>query len=425
VSEVARLFDILRDHERKLGRSFSLIPSENQLSPLARLAFTSDAFSRNFFNEKEVFGRWSFQGGSIAGRIQTEILVPLSRQLGGAAHVNVHPVSGLSGMTLVLAAFGRPGATVLSVPVANGGHPDTAYVARKLGMTWSPIPFADWATIDEERLAERVRDDRPCLIYIDHATHLFPLDLTRAIGVIRGAAVEPVHVHVDTSHVNGLIWGGVLPNPLACGADTYGGSTHKTFPGPHKAVLFTNDAKLDEQLILTAVNMISHHHTASVISLAIAMLEFEHCDGRAYARQIVANARAFARALEEHGFAVQGRGGVHTANHQVWLAAPPGRTAHEAGAAVFDAGIIVNPYDPLPSLGGVGIRTGVAEATKLGMVEADMRALATLLARVWIAQEPPAQVARDVESLRARFRPSYCYDLEMVERCRGRLREGA
>src|SRR5436853_1776389 len=99
-----RLFELLSMHECKLKRSFSFIPSENMISPLSRLAYLSDSYSRYFFGEKEVFGQWSFQGGSIIGEIQTEILMPLFRKLARAEYIDVRSISGLTGMTLALAA---------------------------------------------------------------------------------------------------------------------------------------------------------------------------------------------------------------------------------------------------------------------------------------------------------------------------------
>jgi len=407
---IDRLFDVLVDHETKFNRAFSLIPSENALSPLARAAFLSDAFSRYFFDEHEVFGRWSFQGGSIAGRVQTEIVIPLLRELGKARFINVHPVSGLTGMTLALAAFGgEPGGTVVSVDPAHGGHPDTRYVANKLGYRTEAIPFQTWDRVDLDALGALVERSRPSLVYIDHATALFPLDLAATIRTIRAASSGHTHVHVDSSHVNGLIWGGELDNPLDCGADTYGGSTHKTFPGPHKAVLFTNDADIAERLTLAAVNMISHHHLSSVVALGIALIEFKECGGREYARQIRRNARAFAQALAERGAAVQGRGGEHTANHQVWVAVPDSPGAYSTASRLFDAGLVVNPYNPLPSLGGPGIRMGVNEPTRLGLTEQDMVRLAQAFASVAVEGRSPDAVAPGVGALRATAAPRYCF----------------
>ena len=415
-SRVDRLFDVLVEHEEKFNRSFSFIPSENILSPLARLAFLSDGFSRYFFDEKELCGRWSFEGGSIIGRIQQEILVPLFRQVGRARHVNLHPVSGLTGMTLALAAFGGGrGSRVISVPVPNGGHPDTRFVSEKFGYRVLEMPFADWAHVDLDALGRMVRRKRPSLIYFDHPTSLFPLDLGVVIDTIRNAARRPVHVHVDTSHVNGLVWGGQLPNPLDCGADSYGGSTHKTFPGPHKAVLFTNDDELAGRLTGAAINMISHHHIASVVALAITLVEFVECGGETYAARIRQNAKAFARALDARGFEVQGKGWGFTDNHQVWMAAPAGTDAFQAGSLLFQAGLVVNPYSQLPSLGGPGLRLGVNEPTRLGLIAPDFEALADRFADLLIAKKPLGDVARSVAELRRRHRPEFCFQDQVFE----------
>ncbi len=416
MSQIDRLFEIMVEHEAKFDRSFSFIPSENMLSPMARLAFLSDGFSRYFFDEKEVFGRWSFEGGSIIGRIQKEILTPLFRRVGQAEYVNLHPISGLTGMTLALMAFGGgPGATVVSVGVPNGGHPDTRYVSEKLGYRVLDLPFADWAHVDEEALGNLIAEERPSLVYVDHATSLFPIDLERVIGTIRAAARDSVHAHVDTSHVNGLVWGGQLPNPLACGADSYGGSTHKTFPGPHKAVLFTNDPEVAERLTLTAVNMISHHHMASVIALAITLLEFVECGGKEYAARTIENARNFATALAGRGFDVQGKEWGFTANHQVWLDSPTGFQAHEAASLLFEAGAVVNPYNPLPSLGGPGLRLGLNEPTRLGLGPEELNFLADLFRQLLLDGRPVSEVADRLTEVRRSLQPCYCYPSEVFD----------
>lgn len=417
MAEIDKLFELLVEHENKFHRSFSLIPSENIPSPLSRLGFLSDGFSRYFFDEKEVFGRWSFEGGSIVGRIQQEILLPLFREVGRAKYVNLHPVSGLTGMTLGLAAFGGPpGSRVFSVPVSYGGHPDTAYVGAKLAYEMRDIPFTNWKTLDVGAFADAVAEQSPRLIYIDHATALFPLDLAELVRCVREAAREHVHIHVDTSHVNGLVWAGLLPHPLQCGADSYGGSTHKTFPGPHKAVLFTNDDGIFEKLTLTAVNMISHHHMGSVIALAIALIEFVECDGRGYARQILRNARAFAESLDASGISVEGKEDGFTRSHQVWFKPPNGTEVYAAASRLFEAGFVVNPYNPIPSLGGPGIRTGLNEPTRLGMVESDLKVFAKLIASLLLENMPVETVASKVAELRARARPAFCYPAETIQK---------
>jgi glycine/serine hydroxymethyltransferase len=265
-------------------------------------------------------------------------------------------------------------------------------------------------TVDLDALRSLVNREQPCLIYLDQATALSCLDWTSIVTTIRAAARMPVHVHVDTSHVNALVWGGQLPSPLSCGADTYGGSTHKTFPGPHKAVLFSNDATVFERLTLTANNTISHHHMASIIALAISLIEFDKCRGRDYAALILRNAVAFANALADQGFEVQGLPPNYTATHQVWISAPPDWAVHELASRLFDVGLVVNPYYPLPSLGELGIRMGVNEVTRLGLVESDLYTLARFFAATRTTTTDLSLLASEVADFRAGFRPAYCFD---------------
>lgn len=421
MSQISNLFDILTAHETKFARSFSFIPSENTVSPLSRMAYFSDAISRYYFNEHDVFGQWSFQGGSIAGRIQNDILMPLLMRIAGASFADVRAISGLTAMTVALSAFARRGEKVLSVPVAFGGHPDTQYVARKLGYEPLDIPFADWATPDLKLLSEMVEREQPALVYLDHATCLFPLDLKQVVAAIRAAARRPVHIHADSSHVTALIWGGVLPNPLACGADSYGGSTHKTFPGPHKAVILTNRPDVSENFTMTAVNMISHHHLASVIALAITLIEFDECQGAQFARQTVANSKAFAAALNDEGLDVQGRDKGYSDTHQVWVASPEGRTAHAAGSHLFNCGLIVNPHNPIPSLGQAGIRIGLNEVTRLGCGVADVAMLARFMARALTAGTQADKLADQIAEFRSGFSVRYCFDAETTRDIWGRF----
>jgi glycine hydroxymethyltransferase len=410
MAAIDSVIEILGEHEAKFRRSFSLIPSENTLSPLARLAFLSDGFSRYFFDEREMSGQWSFQGGSIVGRIQTEILVPLLQRLGQAHYVDVHANSGLSGMMLILMTFARSGSSMISIPQRFGGHPDTRFIGARLGVECHDLPFSDWMTVDLDVLSALVARKQPCLVYLDQATALSTLDWKAIVTTIRGASSTPVHVHVDTSHVNALVWGGQLPNPLSCGADTYGGSTHKTFPGPHKSVLFTNDASIYERLTLTAVNTISHHHMASIIALTISLVEFDMCGGRSYAAQILRNAIAFAAALAGKGFDVQGRAPNYTGTHQVWMSAPPEWTAHDLASRLFEVGVVVNPYSPLPSLGGLGIRMGVNEVTRLGLAEPDMTRLSNFFAAARLETTSLSSLAEEIAGFRSHFSPAYCFD---------------
>ena len=250
LSAIERVLDVLQRHEHKAKHVINMVPSENSLSALARLPMLLDVYHRYFFNASGAPDQWAFRGSQDVGCLEVDCAVRLLQELTGAAHVNVRPLSGLNGMAMVLSALGGPaGSTVLSVAPEQGGHYATAKLAGRLGLVSRFMTGPDAHTIDYDAVGSTIRTSHPSLIYVDQSNCLFPLDVARLVEVTRGGTSETI-VHVDCSHWLGLVLGGALPNPLALGADSFGGSTHKTFPGPHKAIVATNRRDLADRLYL-------------------------------------------------------------------------------------------------------------------------------------------------------------------------------
>lgn len=204
-----------------------------------------DGYSRYFVDHMELFGEWSFFGGVEAGRIETDLLKPMLSDMAGADHVDVRPISGLNCMTVAMGGLCPAGGTMYTVPVESGGHMSTTTVAERLGIRTVPLPMDGHHAIDLDRLAEQLKTDPPNLVYLDQSTQLFPIDPLPVRELLDQHAPQAL-LHYDSSHINGLILGGALPNPLDRGAHSFGGSTHKTLPGPHKAFLATNDRRVAE-----------------------------------------------------------------------------------------------------------------------------------------------------------------------------------
>ena len=198
-----RFTDLVDGHEAKMSRSFSLIPSENTLSPLAKLFLLSDAYSRYFFDDDLLWGNWAFHGGKYIGQIQNEIVIPSLKRLTKAGHVNVKPVSGLSNMIVSLSAYCPVGSKVLIVPHELGGHLSTKTVAERLGLSVLFLPRKGQFYLDEESLIKLLKQEAISLIYIDQASSLFPLDIANIKKCVIESGAE-TRIHADTSHINGL-----------------------------------------------------------------------------------------------------------------------------------------------------------------------------------------------------------------------------
>jgi len=214
----------------------------------------------------------------------------------------------------------------------------------------------------------------------------------------------------DGAHVLGLL-GRYFQAPLAEGADVVTGSTHKTFFGPQRGVILSNvDAGSPFEGFWRHVEArtfpghVSNHHLGTQLGLLGATYEMlEYKDD--YPRQVIANAKAFARALDDQDLVVEGDRGIDfTETHQVLL-----RVARARGEWAADAlernNIITNPqafYDDPSFAASSGVRMGTPEMTRYGMREQDFTELAGLLAEI-LRDAAGSDRREAVTALRGRF----------------------
>jgi len=128
-----------------------------------------------------------------------------------------------------------------------------------------------------------------------------------------------------------------------------------------------------------------------------------------YPRQVIANAKAFAKALKSQGLQVEGDPGIgYTETHQVILRV--GYTLGPETARRLEENNIVVNYQALPDDEGFsassGLRTGVQEMTRFGMKEKDFAELAGIMADAILRKRP---VKDEVTRFRSRFlQMQYC-----------------
>ncbi|WP_141588806.1 hypothetical protein [Myxococcus sp. AB056] len=408
LEQISEILTRLEQHETRAARTLNMVPSENSMSALAKLPMLLDLHHRYFFNDGAEEEPWEFRGVEELSSLETELARPLLRELAGAEFVNVRALSGLNLMTLTLSAFGGPpGSTVMLLSRAQGGHYATASVAARLGLKVCYATGPDAHTVDETQFAETLRAHQPGLVYIDQSNALFPLGVERLARAVQREAPNAL-LHIDASHWMGLVLGRQLPNPLAEGAHSFGGSTHKTFPGPQKAIFATNRRELFERFRATQQYMVSSHHFGATVSLALALLEFKHCRGEQYAAQVVLNTRRFGAALDRLGLELDGKERGFSAGHQLWVRTrASGVDAFTASQRLFDAGIRTNAYPSLPGIPEPVLRVGLNEPTYHGLMADDMEELAGLFVAAILQTQPAEQLAGRVASLRARYRFPY------------------
>lgn len=378
-----------------------LVPTENQMSPLALRMLGSDLAHRYLLLDSSV---WEYPQHEHLKLIEERCRATLG-ELYGASIVNVRPLSGINAMLIVLAGATRPGSNVYIMSPNQGGHGATGIIAGRLGLETRFLPFDAVALdLDLEAAECAFASKPPDAIYIDISNLLFPLSLRALVKL----CPPSTFIYFDCSQILGLMCDPDYFNPLREGCGVIGGSTHKSFPGPQKGIVLGNDEEAMARIGRASDAFVSNSHMNSVAALAVAAAEMQ-AFGRDYSRAVRSNAALLGRLLAERSVPVVGcpkRG--HSQTHQIWIA-PPEADVESVGR-LKEAGIVVNAAR-IPSIGGRrGIRLGTTEVTRLGMGTAEMRVIADLVAQAYHGARGPGRIRAGVRELRQAFTETrYCF----------------
>ncbi|MFC5883402.1 hypothetical protein RMN57_28900 [Kitasatospora sp. CM 4170] len=303
-----------------------------------------------------------------------------AQRLLGAAWVDFRPLSGLHATMSVFALLTEPGGTVWSIAPENGGHFATGPLLESMGRRSACLPWSrENGTVDLAAFAALWRQNPGAMVFLDHGVPLAPLPL-RELRAVVGPGTLLVY---DASHTLGLVAGGEFQDPIGEGCDIVQGNTHKSFPGAHKGLVAFADAAAGRDFSdRLGTSLISSQQTGPTLANYVTTLEMGvHAAG--YARDMLANRAALARALGESGFTVYRPPGreQESASHVLLVEAPerPGRAGgYELAGALMRAGLMLNAR---PVEGRIVLRLGVQEVTRRGMGPAEMWRLADLMAR--------------------------------------------
>lgn len=314
-------------------------------------------------------------------------------------------------------ALTKPGDTIMSISLSSGSHTSHTSVGFPVffGLNVVDIPFdGEKMDIDLDKFEDNLKSmkTKPKIVILGGSLFVFKLPIKEVRDLLSRYSPETTLVF-DAAHVDGLIAGGAYPNPLDDGASIISGSTYKSLGGPPGGFIVGNDEVLYKKIkrsVYPGLTTCAHYNRIGALAVTCLGL-MKH--GQEYANQVVRNSRALGSALSKAGVQVIGKHRRFSDTHQV-LVSLEGQevTAPEMGRKLADANIITSPQ-LLPSepRGNVrnpkGIRLGTQELTRLGMKEADMNTVASLMASVMVKDRNPLEVASEVSEFRKRFDGPY------------------
>lgn len=339
-------------------------------STLADVHQEGTTATRGCANQTASTAGFTFRGLPDLYELEAEILALFNSSI-HAALTDIRLSSGMHAMIVTLLCVTAPGDLVLSIRPEDGGHFATASILARAGRRHD---YLGW---DNERLDLNFSGLARCAgdiaaVYLDQGTPLYPLDLAR----IRTCVGPNTVIIYDASHTLGLIAGGCFQSPLREGADILQGNTHKTFPGPQKAIVAIADPDFGQTLVGSmSAGFVSSQHTHHVLALLMAMLEtLEH--GSNFARRSIENAQYLSAQLGALGFSLVQRGSEPTQTNQVLIAF---ESFEELEAYAERLGMIHIHANAKKAYGRNILRLGTQHVTRRGMGRAELDIVAQLL----------------------------------------------
>ena len=366
----------IHDEERRQFENIELIASENFTSRAVREAQGSAL--TNKYAEGYPGRRW--YGGCEHVDVVESLAIERAKELFGAEHANVQPHSGSQANTAVYFSALAVGDRILTMDLAHGGHLTHGHKANFSGKLYDIVHYGvsrEKGTIDYDALARLAAECRPKMITAGASAYPRIIDFKRMREI---ADAVGALLFVDMAHIAGLVAGGAHPSPVPY-ADFVTSTTHKSLRGPRSGVILCKAqyAKSIDAQVFPGVQGGPLMHV--IAAKAICFHEALQPDFRAYAAQVVANAKALAARLSMLGYTIVSGG---TENHVLLVdLRPAGINGKEAQETLDLAGITVNknaiPFDTEPIMKTGGIRIGTPAMTTRGMKEEEMMEIADLI----------------------------------------------
>ena len=402
----AELWQAMTDEVQRQEEHIELIASENYTSPRVLQAQGSQLTNKY----AEGYPHKRYYGGCEFVDVVEDLAIERAKQLFGACYANVQPHAGSQANSAVFLALLNAGDTVLGMSLAHGGHLTHGSHVNFSGKLYHAVQYGLDESTGEINYAE-VRE-----LALQHQPKLIVAGFSAYSGIVDWAKFREIadevgaYLLVDMAHVAGLVAAGLYPNPVPF-ADVVTTTTHKTLAGPRSGLILSgkDDPELHKKLNGGVFPGSQGGPLMHVIAAkAVAFKEAMEPEFKAYQQQVLTNANAMVKVMQERGYKIVSGG---TQNHLFLVdLIDKDITGKDADAALGRAYITVNknsvPNDPRSPFVTSGLRLGTPAITRRGFKQAEAEQVAHWICDVLdnINDEAAISAVRDqVKALCKRF----------------------
>ena len=315
-----------------------------------------------------------YYGGCENVDVIEDIARDRAKELFGAEHANVQPHAGSQANMAAYMSVLNVGDTILAMNLAHGGHLTHGMHLNFSGKLYNAIHYGvreNDHRIDFDQVASLAKEHKPKMIVAGASAYPREIDHAKFAEIAKSVGALFL---VDMAHYAGLVAGGIHNSPVPH-ADFVTSTSHKTLRGPRSGFVLCRKehaANVDRSVFPGIQGGPLMHIVAAK---AVCFGEAMKPDFKAYAQQIVNNAKTLAETLMSGGLRLVSGG---TDNHLMMCDVTTiGLSGKVAEHALDAAGITVNknmiPYDQRKPMDPSGIRIGTAALTTRGMKTDEMK----------------------------------------------------
>lgn len=375
-----KINNLIKQEFERHQEGLNLIASDNYTSIAVRQAVGSILSARY----AEGYPEKRYYSGQLYIDQIEKIAIARAKKVFSANFANVQPHSGSQANQAVYFALLKPGDTVLSMKIDQGGHLSHGSPVNFSGSLYNFIFYGvnkKTEQIDFNEIRKIAKSKKPKLIIAGASSYPRQIDFAEF-----GKIAEEIKAYLmaDIAHIAGLVATNLHPHPFPY-CDIVTMTTHKTLRGSRGGLILSKDKEIAERIDKAIFPGLQGGPLQNEIAgKAVALKEAQQKKFINYQKQVIKNAKVLADVFIENRFdLVSGS----TDNHLILINLTKfGLSGKKVQEALELTNLYVNrnviPFDTRSKWETSGIRIGTPSVTTKGLKEKEMKQIASFVIKI-------------------------------------------